>query len=590
MALDGITLRSLVHEMKSKLVNGKIDKITQPEKDEIWLTIRNEKQNHKLLISANSSTPRIHFVNDAKKENPLTAPMFLMLLRKHIGNGTIKSVEQRSTERIVEISIDAYDELRVLKNKTLIIELMGKHSNIILVHTEDRKIIDSIKRVSLNISSVREVLPGLTYQYPPGHKKISPIHRLDEDEFRSLCSNFHSEIYKLFYMSYEGMSPTISKEICYRANVESTEVASSLSEVKTEKLWGTFSRMMSRIEQHEYSPCIVIQRNPHTILDFSAVLLTHYETMELVEYQSIHTACEEFYFLKDKTERIQQRTSALRKKIQTRLDTLQHKTEKQNNEISSSMLLDKDKLYGELLTSYIYQIKTGMSEITLENFYSNNEKITIPLDIQKSPSENIQRYFKRYQKSKNRIEELTEQLAIAQKEISYLENVLLSISQIETYDEISEIQDELAKQGYIRRMGNHKSKKETISSPMEFTSSDGTTILVGKNNTQNDRLTLKLSSPNDTWLHTKDIPGSHVIIRAKQQDISEKTLYEAAILAAYYSKGKFSSNVPVDYTERKNVKKPSGAKPGMVIYVNNSTIYVTPEESVVEQLKTHTKE
>lgn len=590
MALDGITLRSLIHEMKSKLVNGKIDKITQPEKDEIWLTIRNEKQNHKLLISANSSTPRIHFVNDAKKENPLTAPMFLMLLRKHIGNGTIKSVEQRSTERIVEISIDAYDELRVLKNKTLIIELMGKHSNIILVHTEDRKIIDSIKRVSLNISSVREVLPGLTYQYPPGHKKISPIHRLDEDEFRRLCSNFHSEIYKLFYMSYEGMSPTISKEICYRANVESTEVASSLSEVKTEKLWGTFSRMMSRIEQHEYSPCIVIQRNPHTILDFSAVLLTHYETMELVEYQSIHTACEEFYFLKDRAERIQQRTSALRKKIQTRLDTLQHKTEKQNNEISSSMLLDKDKLYGELLTSYIYQIKTGMSEITLENFYSNNEKITIPLDVQKSPSENIQRYFKRYQKSKNRIEELTEQLAIAQKEISYLENVLLSISQIETYDEISEIQDELAKQGYIRRPSNHKSKKETISSPMEFTASDGTTILVGKNNTQNDRLTLKLSSPNDTWLHTKDIPGSHVIIRAKQQDISEKTLYEAAVLAAYYSKGKFSSNVPVDYTERKNVKKPSGAKPGMVIYVNNSTIYVTPEGSVVEQLKTHTKE
>ena len=590
MALDGITLRSLVHEMKSKLVNGKIDKITQPEKDEIWLTIRNEKQNHKLLISANSSTPRIHFVNDAKKENPLTAPMFLMLLRKHIGNGTIKSVEQRSTERIVEISIDAYDELRVLKNKTLIIELMGKHSNIILVHTEDRKIIDSIKRVSLNISSVREVLPGLTYQYPPGHKKISPIHRLDEDEFRSLCSNFHSEIYKLFYMSYEGMSPTISKEICYRANVESTEVASSLSEVKTEKLWVTFFRMMSRIEQHEYSPCIVIQRNPHTILDFSSVLLTHYETMELVEYQSIHTACEEFYVLKDKTERIQQRTSALRKKIQTRLDTLQHKTEKQNNEISSSMLLDKDKLYGELLTSYIYQIKTGMSEITLENFYNNNEKITIPLDVQKSPSENIQRYFKRYQKSKNRIEELTEQLAIAQKEISYLENVLLSISQIETYDEISEIQDELAKQGYIRRPSNHKSKKETISSPMEFTASDGTTILVGKNNTQNDRLTLKLSSPNDTWLHTKDIPGSHVIIRAKQQDISEKTLYEAAVLAAYYSKGKFSSNVPVDYTERKNVKKPSGAKPGMVIYVNNSTIYVTPEESVVEQLKTHTKE
>ena len=589
MSFDGFFLHHMVEELRTELLNGRIQKINQPFEQELVLQIRSNRKSHRLLLSAHPVFGRIQ-LTESTFENPAQPSTFIMVLRKYLQGAVIESIEQIENDRIVEITVSNKNEIGDHIQATLIIEIMGKHSNIILVHTEDRKIIDSIKRVSLNISSVREVLPGLTYQYPPGHKKISPIHRLDEDEFRSLCSNFHSEIYKLFYMSYEGMSPTISKEICYRANVESTEVASSLSEVKTEKLWGTFFRMMSRIEQHEYSPCIVIQRNPHTILDFSSVLLTHYETMELVEYQSIHTACEEFYVLKDKTERIQQRTSALRKKIQTRLDTLQHKTEKQNNEISSSMLLDKDKLYGELLTSYIYQIKTGMSEITLENFYSNNEKITIPLDIQKSPSENIQRYFKRYQKSKNRIEELTEQLEIAQKEISYLENVLLSISQIENYDEISEIQDELAKQGYIRRPTNHKSKKETMSSPMEFTSSDGTTILVGKNNTQNDRLTLKISSPSDTWLHTKDIPGSHVIIRAKQQDISEKTLYEAGVLAAYYSKGKFSSNVPVDYTERKNVKKPSGAKPGMVIYVNNSTIYVTPEESVVEQLKTHTKE
>jgi len=329
MSFDGFFLHHMVEELRRELVNGLIQKINQPFEQELVLQIRSNRQSHRLLLSAHPVFGRIQ-LTQTTFENPAQPSTFIMVLRKYLQGALIESIEQVENDRIVEITVSNKNEIGDHIQATLIIEIMGKHSNIILVHTEDRKIIDSIKRVSLNISSVREVLPGLTYQYPPGHKKISPIHRLDEDEFRRLCSNFHSEIYKLFYMSYEGMSPTISKEICYRANVESTEVASSLSEVKTEKLWGTFSRMMSRIEQHEYSPCIVIQRNPHTILDFSAVLLTHYETMELVEYQSIHTACEEFYFLKDRAERIQQRTSALRKKIQTRLDTLQHKTEKQN--------------------------------------------------------------------------------------------------------------------------------------------------------------------------------------------------------------------------------------------------------------------
>ncbi len=586
MALDGITLRALVHELQTHLTGGKIDKINQPEKDELILTVRSQKTNYKLLLSASSSTARLHILEDIKKENPLVAPMFLMLLRKHIGNGAIKSIEQRSTERIVEIAIEAYDELRVLKNKLLIIELMGKHSNIILVNAEDRKIIDSIKRVSINVSSVREVLPGLTYVYPPSHNKKNPVRNTDFSFFKSLFEHGSIELYKLFYMNYEGLSPTIGKEICYRCNISPTESSQSLSETKIERLWGTFERIMHCVSKHQYNPCIVMQKNPPRILDFSAIMLTHSEEHFLAECPSMNSACQEYYALKDKTERIQQKTSDLRKRVQTRLDMLKNKTEKQNNEISSSMTLNRDKHYGELLTAYIYLLQKGMNEITVDDFYHDNTPITIPLDIHKTPSENIQRYFKRYQKSKNRIAELTEQLCIAQREISYLENVLVSISQIENYSEISEIQNELAKEGYIRRSQSYKKQKEEPSSkPMEFLSSDGIEILVGKNNTQNDKLTLKLSSPNDIWLHTKEIPGSHVILRTTMQNVPEQTLRQAAILSAYFSKARMSANVPVDYTERKNVKKPNGAKPGMVIYEKNATLYVTPDETIVNSLR-----
>lgn len=586
MALDAITLRAITHELKTALDGGKIDKITQPEKDELIFTIRSQKTNYRLLVSASSSNARIHLLDDTRKENPLSAPMFLMLLRKHIGNASIISINQRGNERIVEILMEAYDELRILKRKLLIIELMGKHSNIILVNEEDRKIIDSIKRVSLNVSSVREVLPGLTYHYPPTKDKINPIVSLEQDVFFELFKTSNLPAYKFFYQTYEGFSPTIGKELCYRSGIDPEEPAQALSDIKTERLWGSLERLVSSVQKHEYSPCIATEPSPYRIIDFSSVHLTQYEKEGLIPYRSTNEACLHYYVLKDRTERISQKTSDLRKRVQTRLDMLKNKTEKQNGELSSSLALDKERHYGELLTAYIYLLHKGMKEVTVKDFYNENRTITIPLDEHKTPSENVQRYFKRYRKSKNRIHELTAQIEQSTAEILYLENVLFSISQLEDLSDIKEIQEELYREGYIRRPAEKKAKKVQLQSePMKFVSSDGTPIYVGKNNTQNDNLTLKQSSPQDIWMHTKDIPGSHVIIKAKLNDVSRTTLEEGAKLAAYFSKAKFSSNVPVDYTERKNVKKPNGAKPGMVIYEKNSTLYVTPEEGLIELLK-----
>lgn len=585
MALDAVTLRAIVKELQSTLTGGKIDKVSQPEKDELILTVRNNRINHRLMISASSSNARIHLLSDLKKESPLHAPMFLMLLRKHIGNSTVLSIDQRGNERIVEILTEGYDELRILKKKLLIIELMGKHSNIILVNMEDRKIIDSIKRVSLNVSSVREVLPGLTYSYPPSKDKVNPLLNLDQAYFTSLFQS-SSPVYQLFYQSYEGLSPTIGKELCHRGSIEASEPAKLLSETKIERLWGSFERMMKSIREHEYSPCIATESKPYRIVDFSSIRLTQYEENDLLLFPTANEACREYYELKDRTERIRQKTADLRKRIQTRLDMLKHKTEKQNGELSSSLALDKERHYGELLTAYVYLMQKGMKEITVEDFYHENRPVTIPLDINKTPSENIQRYFRRYQKAKTRIQELTLQISRSNEEMEYLENVLFSISQLEDLSDIKEIQEELFREGYIRRPAEKKEKKVDLQSrPLKFVSSDGIDIYVGKNNMQNDRLTLKLSSPQDIWLHTKDIHGSHVIVKAKLSEVPARTLEEAAKLAAFYSKARFSSNVPVDYTERKYVKKPSGAKPGMVIYEKNSTLYVTPEEEPVNSLK-----
>ena len=589
MALDGITLHAITEELKEKLTGGKIDRIVQPEKDEITMYIRNFKTTYKLLISADFANPRLHLIAEQNKENPAKAPMFLMLLRKHISGGIITSIAQRSLERVIEFEISAYDEMRVLKDKIMIVEIMGKHSNIIIVDKNDGKIIDSIKRVPLNISSKRELLPGLKYDYPPVNMKANPLIMRDYETFKLKISQNRTAVFKALYLSYEGIGPVAAKELCFRSSINSETNTSELSDIKLERLYNSFDRFFLSISEKRYSPCVIYEKQHGAIKDVSSFYLSMYEDFYTENYTSVHEAVSHFFKYKDTEERMRQRTNDLRKLINSRLETVKHKIEKQSGEMSDALNYEDYKISGELLTSYIYMIKPGLSEITLSNYMDNNKERTIILDPQKSPSENIAHYFYEYRKLKNRITELKSQIELSKNEKSYLEDTLTTLSQVEDVGEISDIKDELFKEGYIKRPTLNKKKSNSISTPRVFYSSDGIKINVGKNNTQNDKLTLKTGKSEYLWLHTKGIPGSHVLVEEDEKKVSECTLKEAALLAAYYSKGRMSSNVAVDYTAKKNVKKPTGARPGKVIYENYRTIYVTPEESLINEIRENEK-
>ena len=583
MALDGITIKAIAYELSQELVGGKIDKINQAEKDELLFTIRNKQQNYKLLISANSANPRIYLAKDYKKENPLQAPMFLMLLRKHLG-GRILSVSQNNLDRHILIDVEAYDELRNLKVKTLSIEIMGKHSNIILIDKESNLIIDSIKRVPLSMSSIREVLPQRPFTLPPAQDKRNPLEKISLDEFIALLKAKSQSVYKAIYTSFEGIAPISAKQLCYMANISDVDTTYELDEVKYERLKNSFERLFEHIKNNEFTPCIAYRKNGE-ILDFSSILLTIYDNEGIVdEKNSISQAAEEFYYGKDLKERISQKTYGLRKSLQIKIERLRTKLQKQIDEINEAKSLDEFSRLGELLTANIYQIQKGMKEISVIDYNEPDmPTVLIPLNENLSPSENVQSYYKKYNKAKSRIHELSIQLEHTRDELNYLENVMVSINNIDSLDSIEDIRDEMVKQGYYLQSTGSKNKKKVVSSPMEFVSSDGYKIFVGKNNTQNDQLTLKLSSPSDVWLHTKEIPGSHVIIKATLDEVSKDALYEAAMLAAYYSQARASAQVPVDYAPRKNVKKPNGARPGMVIYDDYGTVYITPDEEKLPQ-------
>jgi len=587
MPLDGLTLRAISHELNNILATGKVDKINQAENDEILLSIRSNFKNYKLLLSANSSNPRIYLVNEYKKENPLKAPMFLMILRKHIGNGRILSIEQNGFDRSISINIEAHDEMRVLKTKKLIIEIMGKHSNIILVDVESNKVIDAIKRVSLSMSSVREVLPNREFLLPPSQYKLNPLEDIDLDSFVSTLKTDSTPVFKGIYGRFEGISPVISKEICYRASIAPSTPTADLSDSDCERLKASFDKMFGDVKQANFFPNMLLETKLEKPVEFSSVALSQFQDYKIRSSESISEICEEYYSLKDLSERIHQRSSGLKKSIQIKLDRVKSKLEKQTNEINKAKELDKYSKIGELLTANIYKLEKGMKEVEVLDYLDENcPQIKIELDEHLTPSENIQFYYKKYNKAKSRIHELTLHLEQTREEFDYLDNVMVSINNCTSLESIEEIKEELVREGYYSasKTEGKKNKKEKVSEPLEFTASDGTVILVGKNNTQNDKLTLKISKPTDVWLHTKDIPGSHVIIKSTLDDVSEETLYEAAKLASYYSKARTSSKVPVDYAPRKNVKKPNGAKPGMVIYNDYGTVYVSPDEELVYKL------
>jgi predicted ribosome quality control (RQC) complex YloA/Tae2 family protein len=586
MSLDGIVTRAIIKELNNTILGGRIDKIYQHEKDEILINIYNKGKNNKLIISASSNNPRMHLTKHIKS-NPSTPPMFCMLLRKHLMGGIVLNIEQFHIDRVVFIDISSLDELGQASEKRLIVEIMGKHSNIILIDKKSKKIIDSIKRVSHDMSRVRQVLPGIEYEYPPTKNKINPIH-FDGDNFNRLIDENkpNIQIYKFFYMNFIGLSPLIGKEICFNSGIDIDRPIGSLDFQEKNLLLKSFMKIIEKIKTNNYTPVLVENDFRADYLSFHAININQFGNLNKIYLDSISEVLDRYYLKNDTLDRVSQKSQAIKKSIQTKLERSLNKLSKQKNELLESQDREKFKIYADLISANIYRIEKGLDEVELENFYTETmEKIKVPLNKKYSPAENAQRYYKKYSKLKNAHILLLKQIPETKEEIDYLENVLVSIDNCTEVIELDEIKEELIKEGYLKGNIKKKKKKEVISKPYHYISSDGFHIYVGKNNRQNDFLTLKFARKDDLWLHIQNMPGSHVIIKKENIPVSNTALVEAATLAAYYSKGKNSNNVAIDYTEKKNVKKPKNAKTGMVIYENFNTIFVTPSKEQINKMK-----
>lgn len=580
MAFDGIVLNAICSELNQKLQNGKIDKIYQPEKDEIILNIRNEGSNYLLKISSNSSIPKIHITAE-KKKNPEVPPMFCMLLRKHIQGGKISKIEQAELERILYIRIQSYNELGDLVEKTLAVEIMGKHSNIILLDA-NHKITDSIKRVSFDISRTRQILPGMLYSLPSNQHKLD-IRTYDLDNLAEmyLLQSPSTDLCKFVYTTFMGLSPNTARAILNKSGLLDNLVLGEMDASDKNKLLLGLKSFKSLVSSSNYSPALLLDQHSH-YFDFTATGSLYPENIQDT-HPSISFVVENFYSKKENNDQMQQRTLDLRKTISNKLDKNIKKIAKLEDELLEAAKRDKYRVYGELLTAYLGMITPGAKSLECLNYYTN-ETIIIPLDEKINGAKNAQKYFKKYAKLKTAHKLLTDQIEQTRLEILYLDNLLTSILHCESLDELHDIVSELIEENIIRKKSDKKTKR-LMSKPLHFISSDGIDIYVGKNNYQNDFLTLKLSDKTDIWLHAKDMPGSHVIIKSTLDDLPDRTLEEAAMLAAHYSKARHSSTVPIDYAIRKNVKKPKSAKPGMVIYDQYYTLYITPEEAVIDALQ-----
>lgn len=578
MAFDGITVAALTKELKETICDGRIAKIAQPESDELLLTIKTKEGQRRLSISASASLPLIYLTND-NKPSPMTAPNFCMLLRKHIGNGRIVDVSQPGLERIIQLRIEHLDELGDLRQKTLVIEIMGKHSNIIFCDEKDQ-IIDSIKHVPAQMSSVREVLPGRPYFIPDTMEKQDPLTAADEDFSRALRGK-PMRISKAVYTSFTGISPVVAEEICYLAGIDSQMTASDLTDDMLTHLYRQFQYYMEDVRNGAFTPVIYFDGN--TPKEFSALPLTHFQNLEKKEYGSISEVLSTYYATRNTLVRIRQKSADLRHIVQTALERNRKKYELQSRQLKNTENRDLYKVYGELINAYGYQLPEGSKELTALNYYTG-EEITIPLDPVKTPQENAQKYFARYNKQKRTYEALTELISETGDEIRYLESVESALD-IALYEEdLTQIKEELSQAGYIRRR-QQKKKAKILSRPLHYVSSDGYHMYVGKNNLQNEELTFHFASGNDWWFHAKGVPGSHVILKSGGDEVPDRTFEEAGRLAAYYSKNRGSEKAEIDYIEKKHVKKVNGGRPGFVIYHTNYSLVIDSDISGIEEVK-----
>ncbi|MCL2236333.1 MAG: NFACT family protein [Defluviitaleaceae bacterium] len=574
MAFDGIAVSALVAEIGEKLTGGRIDKITQPEKDEIVLAVRSQGANHKLLLTANATFPRIH-LTAKHKESPAVAPMFCMLLRKHIGSGRIVKITQPGLERVVSIHIEGRNEMGDLEEKQLILEIMGRHSNIILV--SKGVVLDAAKHVSASLSAVRQILPGRDFTEAPSQDKHDPLNT-NEAEFHGVLGE--TTVAKAIFHNYTGVSSFSAGVICQMAEIDPNIQANQLDHRQKTALFEAFKQAING----GFAPYILYNntKNPQGFAFFGGSVFGDEFTQE---FQSPSELVEYFYSSKDTADRIRQRSQDMRRVVQNLIDRCVKKADIQAK--TTAEIADRDtlRLYGELVTANIYAIKQGQPMVLVQNFYEEDlPTIEIELNPQKTPAENAQAYFKKYNKQKRTAEALVTQVAQNEEELAYLEAVMQSIAQSDTVADLMQIREELQEEGFIKKPKNKGKKRDAAQTkPLHFVTPDGFDIFVGKNNQQNDQLT-KNADKDDIWLHTKHIPGSHVILKAKAGQISDIALEEAVNLAGFYSKGRGGSMVPVDYCPRKNVRKPAKAKPGMVIYDNYKTAHITPDEERVKAL------
>lgn len=579
MSYDGITTRSVVHELSSLLIGGRIDKIFQQEKDELLIQVYNKGKNLKLLLSASSNNPRMYITNDSKK-NPMSPPMFCMLLRKHLTSSIILNIEQYKMDRVVIFTLSGFDELGNKNKRELIIEIMGKHSNIILVDKDSNTILDSIKRVPLSISRVRQVLPGLKYSYISLDEKKDPREVTFEDfKYQIGRADLNQKILKFFYTHFMGLSPLISREICFLSDIEPSRTIISLDEDSVLTLYSSFHKIMKRVIDNDFQPMYIKKDNSDEIIAFYSFPLRQYGNIPFVELPSISLLLDLVYSKIDTFDRVSQKSANFRKMLLNRLERAQKKLANQKEDLLESRDREKYKVYADLLQSNLYKIQKGASEILLENYYDEDLKeLLIPLDNKISPAENAQHYYKKYGKLKTANKLLESQIPETQLEIDYLEHVIMSIENSTNVEDLEEIKEDLVLNGYITLKNKpRKKQKEKQSKPLHFLSSENIDIYVGKNSKQNEFLTMKMAKKDDLWFHTRGIPGSHVIVRTEGKEVSDKTMLEASILAAYYSSGRNSLGVKVDYTQKKYVRKPKNAKTGMVIYENQKTLIANPQ-------------
>ncbi|MFQ9515537.1 MAG: NFACT family protein [Eubacterium sp.] len=578
MAFDGITVSALVAEFNDKLSEGRIYKIAQTESDELMLTIKANKSQFRMQISANASLPLI-YLTDTNKPSPMTAPNFCMLLRKHINNGRIIHITQPGLERIIDFEIQHLDELGDIRTKHLIVELMGKHSNIIFTD-HNNMIIDSIKHVTSVMSSVRQVLPGKPYFIPDTMGKHNPLETSKQD-FMSIVFSKPMPLSKAIYTSYTGISPAIAENLCYENKLDSSMPANVLVHGDQNLIWMSFYQMIHKIDYKNFTP-VIYEKNGKPE-EFSALPLSTYSDCSSTDYDSMSRLLEDYYARKNLYTRMRQKSVDLRKIVSNALERDRKKYDLQLKQMKDTDKKDKYKVYGELLTTYGYSIEPGTRVFETVDFYTGKD-VKITLDDTLSPIDNAKKFFEKYAKLKRTQEALFDIIKNTKASIDYLESINVSIDMASNESDLKAISEELVQTGYIKHRNGKNKKEKNTSKPLHFLSSDGFHMYVGKNNLQNEELTFKVATGNDWWFHSKTFPGSHVIVKCDNKELPDATFEEAARLAAHYSKGATQDKVEIDYIQKKHVKKVAGAMPGFVIYHTNYSMTISPDISGIEEI------